>query len=85
MRGAAHPAPAKGLCPLTLICTNLSPECPLPGSKKHPLHSIVQRVFVIFYAFSMKRTPSVFGPQWLETTHPARVSRISLKMPSSSR
>ena len=39
---------------------------------------------VIVY-FAINRTPSVPGPQWLETTPPALVSNISWKIPRLSR
>lgn len=33
--------------------------------------------FSFYYSFAINRTPNVPGPQWLEITPPARVSRIS--------
>ena len=33
------------------------------------------------YDFTAKIIPSVLGPQWLDTVHPASVTRISEKMP----
>ncbi len=37
------------------------------------------------YYFAINRTPSVPGPQWLDTTPPALVSNISWKTPRLSR
>ena len=44
-------------------------------------HTKLLRIFYL----AMKSTPNVPGPQWLETTPPALVSRISSKIPRLSR